>query len=144
MIATVAVGTDGSPTADRAVEAAIDLAQRFDAKIVFISAYRPVDEARLRREQRDAPAQHHWRINPTEDVEEILRDAEEKADARGVKWASEASEGDAADVLVDLAAKHGADVLVVGNQGMHRRELGSVPNSVSHKADCHVLIVKTD
>lgn len=144
MIATVAVGTDGSPTADRAVEAAIDLARRFDAKVVFISAYRPIDEARLRREQRDAPPQHHWRINPTEDVDAILRDAEEKADAHGVKWASEASEGDPADVLVDLASKHGADVLVVGNQGMQRRVLGSVPNSVSHKAGCSVLIVKTD
>jgi nucleotide-binding universal stress UspA family protein len=144
VIATVAVGTDGSPTAERAVEAAIDLAQRFDAKVVFISAYKPVDETRLRREQRDAPAQHHWRINPTEDVEEILHDAEEKADARGVKWASEASEGDPADVLVELAAKHSADVLVVGNQGMHRRVLGSVPNTVSHNAGCSVLIVKTD
>jgi nucleotide-binding universal stress UspA family protein len=144
VFATVAVGTDGSETAEKAVGAAIDLAQRFEGKVVFISAYRPVDDARLRREQRDAPPQHHWRINPTEDVEAILRDAEEKADERGVKWASEASEGDPADVLVELAEKHEADVIVVGNQGMQRRILGSVPNSVSHKAGCSVLIVKTD
>jgi nucleotide-binding universal stress UspA family protein len=26
---------------------------------------------------------------------------------------------------------------------MHRRVIGSVPNSVSHKAKCSVLIVKT-
>lgn len=144
MIATVAVGTDGSPTADRAVDAALDLAERYGAKIVFVSAYRPIDDARLRREQRDAPPDHHWRINPTEDVDAILRDAEEKADGRGLKWASEAREGDPADVLCDLAAKHEADVIVVGNQGMQRRVLGSVPNSVSHKAQCSVLIVKTD
>jgi nucleotide-binding universal stress UspA family protein len=143
VIATVAVGTDGSETAEKAVDAALDLAQRYEAKVVFISAYRPVDDVRLRREQRDAPPQHHWRINPTEDVEAILRDAEEKADERGVKWASEASEGDPADVLVELAEKHEADVIVVGNQGMQRRILGSVPNSVSHKAGCSVLIVKT-
>ena len=144
MIATVAVGTDGSSTADRAVAAALDLAERYEAKVVFISAYKPIDDARLRREQRDAPPQHHWRINPTEDVDAILRDAEEKAEARGLKWASEATEGDPADVLVGLAEKHGADVLVVGNQGMQRRVLGSVPNTVSHKAACSVLIVKTD
>jgi nucleotide-binding universal stress UspA family protein len=144
VIATVAVGTDGSATAEKAVAAALDLAERYEAKVVFISAYKPIDDARLRREQRDAPPQHHWRINPTEDVDAILRDAEELADARGLKWASEATEGDPADVLVGLAEKHEADVLVVGNQGMQRRVLGSVPNTVSHKATCSVLIVKTD
>ena len=144
MIATVAVGTDGSKTAERAVDAALDLAQRFEAKVVFISAYKPVDDARLRREQRDAPPDHHWRINPTEDVDGILRDAEERAEERGLKWASEAREGDPADVLISLAEKHSADVIVVGNQGMHRRVLGSIPNSVSHNATCSVFIVKTD
>ena len=143
MIATVAVGTDGSGTADKAVETAIELAARFGAKVVFISAYRPVDETRLRREMRDAPPEHHWRINPTEDVDALLREAEEKAEERGLKWASEATEGDPADVLVSLADKHDADLLVVGNKGMERRVLGSVPNTVSHKATCSVLIVKT-
>jgi nucleotide-binding universal stress UspA family protein len=32
---------------------------------------------------------------------------------------------------------------VIGNKGMQRKVLGSVPNTVSHKADCSVLIVKT-
>lgn len=144
MIATVAVGTDGSPTAEKAVGTALDLAQAVGAKVVFISAYRPVDETRLRREMRDAPADHHWRINPTADVDALLRDAEERATARGLRWASEAREGDPATVLVDLAAEHGADVLVVGSQGMRRRVLGSVPNSVTHTARCSVLVVKTD
>jgi nucleotide-binding universal stress UspA family protein len=143
VFATVAVGTDGSDTADRAVEAALDLAERYGAKVVFISSYRPVDDQRLRREQRDAPPDHHWRINPTEDVDGILREAEERAEARGLAWASEAAEGEPADVLVALADKHEADVLVVGNRGMERRVLGSVPNSVSHKANCSVFIVKT-
>ena len=144
MIATVAVGTDGSGTADKAVKAAIDLARAYEAKVVFISAYRPIDDARLRREQRDAPPDSHWRINPTEDVDAILREAEELADEHGVKWASEATEGDPSDVILQLAEKHGADVIVVGNQGMQRKVLGSVPNTVSHKATCSVFIVKTD
>ena len=143
MIETVAVGTDGSETAERAVEAALDLAERFKARVVFVSAYRPVDEGRLRREQRDAPKDAQWRVNPTEDVDAILREAEEKAEKRGIPWASEASDGEPADVLVALAEKHHADVIVVGNKGMDRRVLGSVPNSVSHKANCSVFIVKT-
>lgn len=144
MIGTVAVGTDGSATAEKAVAAALDLAERYAARVVFISAYTPVDSGRLRRELRDAPPEHHWQITPTADVDAVLRDAQELADARGIAWSAEAREGDPADVLVDLAAEHEADLLVVGNQGMQRRVLGSVPNSVSHKAACSVLIVKTD
>jgi nucleotide-binding universal stress UspA family protein len=34
-------------------------------------------------------------------------------------------------------------LLVIGNKGMHRRVLGSVPNSVTHQAACSVLVVKT-
>jgi nucleotide-binding universal stress UspA family protein len=30
-----------------------------------------------------------------------------------------------------------------GNRGMQRRILGSVPNTVSHKAGCSVFVVKT-
>lgn len=143
MIATIAVGTDGSGTAAKAVEAAVDLASRYDARLVFISAYRPVDEHRLRKEKRDAPADIQWTINPEEDVEASLSAATAIADERGLRWTSEAAQGDPADVLVDLAAKHDADVLVIGNRGMNRRVLGSVPNSVTHKAACSVLVVKT-
>src|SRR5690242_2744118 len=44
MIKTVAVGTDGSDTAAKAVEFAIDLAERYEAKIVFLSAYKAASE----------------------------------------------------------------------------------------------------
>jgi nucleotide-binding universal stress UspA family protein len=143
MLQTIAVGTDGSDTATKAVEYALDLAEKFGSRVVFISSYRPVSETRIRREQRDAPEDVQWSINPAEDVEAALREVEEMADARGLKWTSEARQGEPADVLVDLAEAHDADLLVIGNKGMQRRVLGSVPNSVTHKANCSVLVVKT-
>jgi nucleotide-binding universal stress UspA family protein len=143
MIGTVAVGTDGSDTAAKAVEFALDLASRYEAKIVFLSAFKPVSEERLKREARDAPEDVQWQINPAEDVEPALRDAEDTARERGLDAKSEAKEGDPGRVLVELASKHSADVLVIGNKGMQRKVLGSVPNTVSHKADCSVIIVKT-
>jgi nucleotide-binding universal stress UspA family protein len=143
MVQTVAVGTDGSGTADKAVAFAIDLAARYEAKIVFISAYVPVSESRLKREAREAPDEVQWTINPAEDVDSTLRECEERAEKRGLRWASEARQGDPAKVLVELAVSTGADVLVIGNKGMERKVLGSVPNSVSHNAPCSVLIVKT-
>jgi nucleotide-binding universal stress UspA family protein len=143
MIATVAVGTDGSGTAEKAVISALDMAERYGARIVFISAYEPVDEGRLRHEKREAPVDIQWAINPEEDVEATLREAEELAERRGIEWSSEAAQGDPADVLIALADKHSADVLVIGNRGMNRRVLGSVPNTVTHKANCTVYLVKT-
>jgi nucleotide-binding universal stress UspA family protein len=143
MIATVAVGTDGSGTAEKAVLSALDLAERYGARIVFISAYSPVDEIRLRHEKRDAPDEVQWMINPEEDVDATLRECEQLAEERGLSWASEAAQGDPAEILVQLADRHEADVLVIGNRGMQRRVLGSVPNSVTHTANCTVFLVKT-
>jgi len=143
MVQTIAVGTDGSGTADRAVEFAIDLATRYEARIVFLSAYVPVREARLSREARDAPEDVQWSINKSEDVDGMLRDCEERAESAGLRWASEAREGDPAKMLVELAESNKADILVIGNKGMQRKVLGSVPNTVSHNAPCSVMIVKT-
>ena len=143
MIGTITVGTDGSGTADKAVEFAIDLAEKFGAKLVIASSYRPVSEDKVRQEQREAPEDIQWSINPTEDVDSTLKSVEERARERGLEATSEAREGDPADVLCEIAEQHGADLLVVGNKGMQRRVLGSVPNSVSHKAPCSVVIVKT-
>jgi nucleotide-binding universal stress UspA family protein len=143
MIKTVAVGTDGSDTAAKAVEFAIDLAERYEAKIVFLSAYKAASDDRRQRESRDAPEDVQWQFSGSEDVDPALNDAEDSAKERGLDAASEAKEGEPSKVLVELAGKHNADVLVIGNKGMDRKVLGSVPNTVSHKAPCSVVIVKT-
>jgi nucleotide-binding universal stress UspA family protein len=139
----IGVGTDGSDTARKAVDFAMDMAERYNAKLVIASAYRPVSEDRIRKEREEAPQEIKWAINPTEEVDAILRDVEEQASGRGLEYLSEARNGDPADVLCEIAADHDVDIMVVGNKGMDRRILGSVPNTVSHKAPCSVMIVKT-
>lgn len=53
--------------------------------------------------------------------------------------------GNPASNILQVATEFDADLIVVGNRGMKggHRVLGSVPNTVSHKADCAVLIVNT-
>jgi nucleotide-binding universal stress UspA family protein len=143
MVQAIAVGTDGSDTATKAVEFAIDLAQRYGARLVVISSYQPIGNARIDREQDGAPEDVQWEINPHEDVDAIMAEVKARAEAAGVLTTTLASEGDPADVLVKHAEEQGADVLVVGNKGMHRRVLGSVPNTVTHTANCTVVVVKT-
>src|SRR5579859_4080473 len=143
MLSTVAVGTDGSDTASQAVEFAIDLAKRFEARLVAISSYRPVSETKVFRDQADAPQEVQWAINPEQEVNDILSTVESHALAAGLEVTTVATQGSPADVLIEQAAQNEADVLVVGSKGMHRRILASVPNTVAHNAGCSVMIVKT-
>jgi nucleotide-binding universal stress UspA family protein len=133
VLSTIAVATDGSATAQRAVDAAFDLAQRFDAAVVILTAY-----------EADRNAGGSWASASATHAERVLADAEEAAEDLGLTHASAMLEGDPGEVIVALAERHDADLLVVGSVGMQRRVLGSVPNTVTHKASCSVFVVKTD
>jgi nucleotide-binding universal stress UspA family protein len=142
----IVVGTDGSETAGKAVDAAVELARVCGATLELVSAYEPVPAARLRDEARQMPADLQWMVNPREDVDATLVEAAGRAAAAGVTANPHAREGDAADAILDVAEELGADLIVVGNKGMtgaKRFLLGSVPNKVSHHAPCAVLIIRT-
>ena len=130
------MGTDGSETAAEAVRQAAEFARRFDAKLVLLSAFKEqppsagADEAA-------------WAYSPAAQLREILSRTENEMNQQGIECTTLVDEGDPGDVLVRLADDCGADVLVIGNKGMHRRVLGSVPKSVAHHADCSVFVVKT-
>jgi nucleotide-binding universal stress UspA family protein len=141
MLSTVAVGTDGSSTAEVAVRAAAELARRFDAELVLISASQ--DSGRARRGSPRPDVELQWAYSPAARVREMLARTEQEMANDGVNCRMLIDEGDAAEVLVRLARECEADLLVIGNKGMDRRLLGSVPNSVTHKAPCSVLVVKT-
>jgi nucleotide-binding universal stress UspA family protein len=139
MISTVAVGTDGSATAEVAVREAAEIARRFGAKLVILSAFSP--RGSTRSEGPDIELQ--WASNPSARVRSILERSEADLRRAGVECETRVDEGNPAEVLVRLAAECGADLLVIGNKGIKRRVLGSVPNTVTHKAGCSVLVVKT-
>lgn len=141
MVSTVAVGTDGSQTAGEAVRMAADLASRFDAKLILLSAFQ--GSAAGAPQGTGSSQEIEWAANTAARVREILARTESELKANGIDCTTRVDEGDAAEVLVHLAAECGADVLVIGNKGMHRRVLASVPNTVTHKAPCSVLVVKT-
>ena len=146
MFRSIVVGTDGSETAGKAVEAAVQLAKMCDAALHVVSAYEPVPKGRLREESRQAPEDTQWMINPREDVDATLSDAADKVREAGVEVDTFAREGDPADAILDVAEERDADLIVVGNKGMtgaKRFLLGSVPNKVSHHAPCSVLIIRT-
>jgi nucleotide-binding universal stress UspA family protein len=138
MLRRVAVGTDGSATAAEAVKAATEMAKRFDAELVLLSVF---------QDGAGAPGPEdpelQWASSPSARLREILARTEKEVHAAGVDCRTLTDEGEPGEVLVRLAESCEADVLVIGNKGMHRRVLGSVPNTVTHRAPCSVFVVKT-
>ena len=141
---SIVVGTDGSETAARALEEAGDLAKSAGAKLHIVSAYEPA--AGVRVGGGDDPERAQWMVGPDVQVDAVLDRAAGTMHARGVETACHARKGDPANALLDVAAEHDADLIVVGNRGMtgaKRFLLGSVPDKISHHAPCSVLIVRT-
>jgi nucleotide-binding universal stress UspA family protein len=146
MFARIVVGTDGSETARQAVREATELAKQTGASLDVVSAFEPVGSSRLREERLQAPSDIEHQVNPHEDVNAILAEAERDVGEAGVRVRTFARQGEPADAILDVAEEENADLIVVGNKGMtgaKRFLLGSVPNKVSHHAPCSVLIIRT-
>jgi nucleotide-binding universal stress UspA family protein len=145
MYNVIAVGTDGSETAERAVKAAADLARCVGAQLHVIVAFRAERPGMAQASGAslvDSGAGHALRAEVASQVG--LRAVE--ACGTGIQVEHHEAVGDPVDVILDTSEALGADLIVVGSKGMRgaRRFIGSVPNSVAHAAACSVLIVKTD
>jgi nucleotide-binding universal stress UspA family protein len=115
----IVVGTDGSETAERAV-----------------------DRAYKGSASQMAPSSGEDKTR----AQECVDSAQQRLSQSGVDSETHVWAGSPAEGLVKVADEHNAQMIVVGNRGMTgmRRVLGSVPNDVSHQANCSVLIVPTD
>ena len=138
---SIVVGTDGSDTAKRAVAEAIRLAGALGAEVHIVSAYE-----RVRVVPVAAAAGTMVPLVDDGMVDAKLSEAAATVRSANVGVKTHAVRKEPADALLEIAHDVGASMIVVGNQGMHgaKRVLGSVPNSVSHRARCNVLIVSTD
>lgn len=129
----IVAGTDGSPRAELAVDKAAELAQALGASVHVVCVP-------------GAIAGKDWPQRIT--AQEIVSKAGDRLRSRGVTVEAHLpkDEGDAAVALTSVADQVHAQMIVVGNKGMTgiRRLLGSLPNRVSHQAQCDVLIVPTD
>jgi nucleotide-binding universal stress UspA family protein len=121
MIDKVLVGTDGSSTAQVAVERAVAVARSAKARLTILS------------------------VGP--DGERVAKEAAARHEGSGLDIEAKGLPGEAASVLVEEAEKGGYDLLVTGNKGLTgiRRlsPVGRVPNKVAHHLPCSLLVVKT-
>lgn len=138
---SIVVGTDGSQPAERALEEALAIAARDDAELHIVTAF--PDPALIR--ERITSGATAAPVNLSQVADSVLNRAVERANAKGVRAQTHASESEPAEAILQLASEVNADLIVVGSRGLsgiQRFLLGSVSAKVSEHASCSVMIVR--
>jgi nucleotide-binding universal stress UspA family protein len=139
MYAEVLVPTDGSPASDAAIEHAIALADRYDARL---HALYVVDGAAY--SSLEAGAEVVVEALESEGEEATGRVADAAADA-GVECVTTVTSGTAYRSIHEYVDANDIDVVVMGThgrQGLDRYLLGSVTERVVRTSDVPVLTVR--
>lgn len=141
MIDRILLPTDGSEAAEKAVERAYALAERFDADLDVL--YVVETEALPAFTNLDTePMREAHRRRGEELVTEI---ADEAPDEVAVTTVIE--EGHPEKFIVDYAEEHDVDVITMGThgrEGLGRVLIGSVTERVMRDAPCSVMVTPVD
>jgi nucleotide-binding universal stress UspA family protein len=149
-ISKILVPLDGSEHSDRALDYALDLAEKYLAEIVLLSVAQPLVVT--------GPMFLNQPMMPPESAAIYVKDIEtahEKMLLEALKKAKENKpnltitkkllNGRPADEIVEFAKIENFDLIVMGSRGIGGIKeffLGSVSNRVADHAQCPVLLVK--
>lgn len=137
MFRKILVGNDGSEGAKKALQAAIDLAKRYDAALheICVEEHVPHYAATVVEAKQEA----------TDYFRKVMRDAEQIAEAHGVRLASHVVPGHEVETIVQFVKDRGFDLLVIGFMGHSRifdHIWGGTSQNLTRLASCSVLVVK--
>lgn len=148
MIKKVLVAVDGSENSDRALDFALDLAEKYVAGVTVLNVS---ESPAIGAVTLEPTAYAGVTVNFYKDLqrfhEEILRKAVNRAREfkPNVTVLSKLREGNAASEIVAEAKEGGFDIIVVGHKGLGRVKelfLGNISEKVAHLAPCPVMIVR--
>ncbi|RZV11456.1 nucleotide-binding universal stress UspA family protein [Natrinema hispanicum] len=137
MFDTVVVATDGSDSVKRAVDVALDLADRFEADIHALSV---IDASEVDASPEQLQDEFRTALETTADA--ALGTVEERADQ---EVTTEIREGRPAAEICAYAREVDADVIATGTRGRHgenRLLLGSVAERIVRTSPVPVLTVR--
>lgn len=142
---TLILATDGSEGALRALDFAVKLAVTFDAELCLVNVI--ADMGLSRDELREFSRAENVSLAEVLDAQaqEILERTKSRAQELGARrLRTEAATGDPAEIILALAAREGADGIVVGKRGwgpLRGMLLGSVSQKLASLARCPVIVV---
>ncbi len=143
MIKKILVAIDGSPQANRALDFALDLTQKYSAKVLLLAVippvFLPMPSLKIMKSQAIADASAELETF----FSSILSKAEEEAKKLvGANVVKRLEHGNPDEVIVETVKKGNFDLIVLGSRGYREYALGSVSSRVAENASCAVLIVK--
>jgi nucleotide-binding universal stress UspA family protein len=140
----VLLATDGSPTAEKATETAIELAKLLDTELVIVTVWTvPYTTTGF------APAPINGEIATLgeEEGKRIVSETAARAEEAGVETRTVVLRGIPVDEICLAAETYQPRFLVVGSHGwgtVKRAVFGSVSTGVLHRAKSPVLVVRAD
>lgn len=138
MFETVVVATDGSASAEPAVDVALDFASRFDAAVHALYVVDTGDVAGSSDDVRD-----DFEAALESLGEDALAYVSERGDGGSVQTA--VREGDPVGEIIAHGREHDADLIATGTRGRHGEHsflLGSVAEGVVRRSPIPVLTVR--
>jgi nucleotide-binding universal stress UspA family protein len=161
LITKILVGVDGSKNSEKALDYALELAEKFSASILILNVFQPPPESGYQANMfsqfpvsgspQDTIGDHSNMSAFIKDLRKIHETVLSKAAERAIKLkptlkiTTELKEGNTPSQIIETAATGGFDLIVVGHLGESEIQeflLGSTSERVVHKARCAVLIVK--
>ncbi len=147
MFRTILVPSDGSIHAQKAVDIAADLAQKYASRLLLLTVYKPIapmeSTSTLIKSARELGISNP---NIREFANQTVAEAAAQARERGATDVQTfIAKGHPARAIVDFAKQHGADAIVMGSRGLGDIGgflLGSVSHKVSSLAACTCITVK--
>ena len=153
MITKILVGVDGSEYSEKALDYALEIADKFSASVLILNVFQPPPEFEYPNMFQQSASLGY----PQESIdypsivtelrkvhEAILSRATERATKLkpALKITAELDEGDAPSQIVEAAANGEFDLIVLGHSKTKELFLGSTCERVAHRAMCSVLIAK--
>jgi nucleotide-binding universal stress UspA family protein len=137
----IVIATDGSPSAQDAVDVGLEIAAEQGGDVTFVHVL-PPDQFITGRNAPTLVVPHEVALDESETA---LREAAEAAEEAGVSFAIERVSGETVPEIVAIAEATEADLIVVGSRGrgpLTSALLGSVSRGVLDHAKTPVLIVR--
>lgn len=140
----ILVATRGRPWSERALELAVRMAKAYGLELIVVAVLTPGY----------APEKHAtWGVAPSTEVEAEIKALAERtlekartlAEANGLTYVCEMRAGRPAEEILNAAAEHQCDVIVIGSRGLSgvkRVTMGETGNEVVLKAPLPVIVVK--
>jgi len=146
MIKSVLVAIDGSDNSKRALDAAIDLASKYSAKISLVHVVRQMQvplNPGLMQEYEEMERKRQDILMKA--GEQLVNLSKHKAESKGFTDVDgNITSGDPATGIEKIANKNKVDLIVAGRRGLGKekaRDLGSVSRKLANLTDTSCLLV---